>query len=1004
MRTRLVVRAAVLVAAAVATAGRAESVAPMDTMPRTGLVLYVGNDAALPAELAATGRYIVNQLADADRAGALRQGTRTANVSGRVVVEAMNAAALRALPDQFIDVLLDERGAIGAEDVTRIMNVGGRVLTKKGGTWQLGKYTPAAGLDDWSHKWHSPTGNVLSRDEKAGPPVTVQWVAGPALADGAMSGKHPVIADGLHAVVDNVDGAVPVRSAGSGLARARISANLTPTAEIVLSDGQIFCRPQPASVSRRSLREAGELLAFNAHTGEVATKFADAPTGAPTNLKDAPSFPVTLVMADHIVSCARHELAALDRKTGKALWKKSLEDGQWYSPIVAENLVVVCELPLDKPARRGRIDLAGSVRRIVAFDLTTGAEKWSFDDPLKHKGRELPNPAAALMPISYGEGNILLQSSFYQCRAPDAMIAVLDAQTGKERWRYAMPEGVDVKNKWSATDSASRIIIRDGKLIYVGGHSQGTVVIFDADSGRILGEPKRPKGRIAFNGECSGSLASTKWLVMSSVVWWDKEINATIIPAARSACGTGTFPAQGMAFVNPTGCDCTSYTRGYLGLNTTPLKNAVDDAKRLTRGAAAPAAREMKGWTSFLGSPQRLGYIAAALPEQLAVKHTVALAPVIAGPLLDDMMRDEYWGGAVTGATMAEGKAFVGLPDAHAIAAVDLATGKVAWQTVIGGPMDGPPTLYAGLAIVGSQDGSIYALNASTGEIVWRFNAAPHERRAMLQGRLASAFPVPASVLVLNDTVLATAGYHTYLGGIHSWALDPRTGTEKGRAQLVGDASPTQTKVVLNDMLVATHDNKNATIFRNTMIGLDGKFVDAGPIRGPLNVGGTQRAAAFDRRVAMVRFPHGTNRGGSTHGWGNLMQVAGISGYRVVTDGNRIYRLNEVPTPRVVPDRTIALEAYAMDATRQSDPLWKMSNKDLDIREAYTSMLKAGDRIYLGGGTRDGKTGFVQVISAEGKLLQTIELPAQVSASGLAAADGTLVASCVDGSIVVLSK
>ncbi len=57
----------------------------------------------------------------------------------------------------------------------------------------------------------------------------------------------------------------------------------------------------------------------------------------------------------------------------------------------------------------------------------------------------------------------------------------------------------------------------------------------------------------------------------------------------------------------------------------------------------------------------------------------------------------------------------------------------------------------------------------------------------------------------------------------------------------------------------------------------------------------------------------------------------------------------------------------------------------------------------LGGGKRDGSEGFVQIASAaDGKLLQEIALPALVTECGFAAAQGRLIISCEDGTVVCL--
>jgi hypothetical protein len=68
-------------------------------------------------------------------------------------------------------------------------------------------------------------------------------------------------------------------------------------------------------------------------------------------------------------------------------------------------------------------------------------------------------------------------------------------------------------------------------------------------------------------------------------------------------------------------------------------------------------------------------------------------------------------------------------------------------------------------------------------------------------------------------------------------------------------------------------------------------------------------------------------------------------------------------------------------------------------------LIRAGDRLYLGGGQRDGSAGFVQVLdAASGKLLAEHALPSRVVECGLAAAGGRLFVTCEDGTVACLGK
>jgi outer membrane protein assembly factor BamB len=988
--------------------------------PPTGLVILAGEDATTAAALARTGRYLVHHLVAPDRVDALRQAALESGVAGRVVVDALPSGGRLPHGARFADAVVADPAAarIDEAELNRVLNIGGKLILKRGGAWQAADRASEDGLDEWTHKWHGPSGQVLSLDRKAGPPTAVQWAAGPAQADSSTPGKHAVVGSGAFAAVDNVGGAVQVRSSGSGLLRWRGDFSLPTLADLVIDKDRLFCRPSEEKGARNPA-ESGPLAAFDLATGKPAFAYVEAPRAVPRpGGKGRASFPGTLALGDRLVAAAESDLAVLDRGSGKRLWSRKLDKGSWFSPVVLDQAVFAVECAPDAPSNRGRIDHAAGASAVCAFALADGNPQWRAENVLGPAPKDGASGAARaeLLPLVAAEGLIFLHASSYQCAKPGAFIAALDARTGAQLWRFELPEGPGTdkqKRFWSSTDSSSRLICRAGTLYYLGGHKLGGVAAFEARTGKVVKEFQRRPPGVAHYGECTGSIGTVNWLVTSSVTWWDRELKPVEQPAARSSCGTPVFPAQGMVFANPTGCDCTQYARGYLGLRCDPLPEPVADAARLACGPAQAPAQppdDPAAWPTFLGTPQRSGVTPRALPDKLVERWRVAAAPpAVPGPIADDRRRDEYWNGLLTAPVAAHGKVVVGLSDAGAVAALDAADGKLLWRVPLGGPMDSPPTIYKGLCLVGTQDGWIHALRLDDGRCVWRFFAAPSALPAVLHGRLASAFPVPGAVLILGDTLLAAAGYHSYLGGIHAWALDPLTGQVRGRSVLAGGERPTQNTMVLNDVLCASMDGKSAWIFRSYSIGSDAKPVPPPPrAAGSLHPASTALAACIDRRAAVMRFTS-EGRGGSTHGWGNPMNSGDVNAFRLARDGETIFGLhdprdrdNQFRTGPHVSKAPILLAQRAA-AKRSDPPIWGRATADLGFRESYSALIKAGDRLYLGGGKRDGSAGFVQVVAAaDGKLFQEIELPALVAPCGLAAAGGRLFVSTIDGQLACL--
>ena len=127
--------------------------------------------------------------------------------------------------------------------------------------------------------------------------------------------------------------------------------------------------------------------------------------------------------------------------------------------------------------------------------------------------------------------------------------------------------------------------------------------------------------------------------------------------------------------------------------------------------------------------------------------------------------------------------------------ALDAASGKRAWSFAAGGRVDSPPTVWQGRVLFGSADGWVYCVRASDGALVWRFRAAPVDRRLVAYGQVESVWPVHGSVLVRDGVVYCVAGRAMWLdGGLRLLRLDARTGRKLS-------------ETVLDDKYPGTQDN-----------------------------------------------------------------------------------------------------------------------------------------------------------------------------------------------------
>ena len=972
-------------------------------LPPTGFIVRTGSDdLALSAELAVTGRFTVLQYVTPEKVDALRTEALRLSVHGIVVIRPLPANGKTDLPSRFADIVLAEKPLLPDSELQRILNVEGKLLTPNGTSFTATPRKPEPGIDGWTHKWYGPTGNCVSQDSKSAPPQTIQWQAGPA----STNGSYPAIDEGVFAVIDDAAGELHVRSAGNGILRFALPTKMNVNADLVINAGEILARPNEGLTTARGAPETGPLTAYKIADGSKTRTFNDAPTLPKAAGKDRPGIPCTLATPTHLIVSAGPDLAVLDRATGKRLWSAKLAEGlTWFSPRLLDGTLVAIECKVG--ANRGRIDGTSDVAAITAFDFADGKTLWRSEKLFQpNVPTGLPQYALKMNSLTLAAGKVFLYVSSYQANNPNGFLAALDLKTGSQTWRYAMPEG-DVKPRWAATDSASYIFFRDQKLYYVGGHGWGGIATFNPETGKLATDFQRgPVNYFAYAGECSMSRATVNYFIKASTTWFDQELKPTIRPASRSHCGMGTFPAQGMSFVTPAACDCTSYSRAYQGFNSELVPAPVEDSARLLSGPASlpTTPQDSPSWSTFLANPQRNPVLPGALPDKLQLLRTVTITKPTPGPLLSDRASSDYWVGAITAPTINGTTAFVALPDAHALAAVDLASGKVKWTTPLGGPVDSPPTLYRGLAIAGSQDGRIYALRQDTGEIVWSFLAAPSARSAMLNGRLASAFPAPGSVTIAGDKLLVTAGYHSYLGGIYTWTLDPLTGKILNKSSTVGTDTKDSANNILNDNLTANAASTRFWVSDTLQLDTDGKPITVTG-RNPQVSPSDRPTIRFERRSPIMTFTTPNGRGGATHGWPAPARASGTVGYRVLEDGPLTYELLDPSEGRASSGKVLGCTKITADAKARGEPVWTIAREQVKNWSALNSLIKVGNTLYVGGGSRDTSTGFLAIVNAaDGKILQTIELPARTSSSGLAANANTLVVSLTNGQLLIFGN
>lgn len=127
---------------------------------------------------------------------------------------------------------------------------------------------------------------------------------------------------------------------------------------------------------------------------------------------------------------------------------------------------------------------------------------------------------------------------------------------------------------------------------------------------------------------------------------------------------------------------------------------------------------------------------------------------------------------------VANGTVFVGSDD-HFLHAIDAATGAERWKFATGGNIRSTPAVWDGRVYFLSLDGDLYAVDAATGKQDWKFATEGESRLTMrgLYGLEPALEPIPDPWdFLLSSPTVANGRIYFGSGDHHIYALDARTG------------------------------------------------------------------------------------------------------------------------------------------------------------------------------------------------------------------------------------
>lgn len=168
----------------------------------------------------------------------------------------------------------------------------------------------------------------------------------------------------------------------------------------------------------------------------------------------------------------------------------------------------------------------------------------------------------------------------------------------------------------------------------------------------------------------------------------------------------------------------------------------------------------------------------ASTPEQLAdklylqwqIKYSPR-TPVWDDPLNQNLMQFDR----IFEPIVADNKIFLGFNDQDKVIALDINSGKELWHYYADGPVRLPLASNKGNIYFTSDDGYCYCLNADNGSLVWKLSLAPASNKLLGNKRLISMWPARGGI-VIKDNIIYTAASIFPMMGTFIYAINADTG------------------------------------------------------------------------------------------------------------------------------------------------------------------------------------------------------------------------------------
>ncbi|NQU22798.1 MAG: PQQ-binding-like beta-propeller repeat protein [Candidatus Nealsonbacteria bacterium] len=1010
-----------------------------------GLVVVIGCDnPALLAQLRPGNSHLVHGLdRDSAKVADARRYLQEKGLYGPVTVARWKGSQLPYV-DGLVNMIVvtGDTGPISRDEMIRVLAAGGVVADARNEKIEITRKPWPVELDEWTHDRHDASNHAVSSDTVVGPPRGLRWTCGPAYA---VSHEHfagvsaMVTAGGrvFYIIDEGPISSVYLPLRWKLVARDAFSGVLLWKRPITNWESRLRgFRSGPPEIGRRIVA-TGDRVYVSLGYGEPVTVL-DAPTGkqlatlAGTDgaRELALAGDVLYVLADDMTADEhRQRNAEIDRvwptleiwyrfprkplpmygtqrivairtRSGELLWKRQFKaPGEVMPTTMAVDDARVC---------------VQTVSHLVCLDASDGKELWRSERPVARSRLSWSTPTLVIhdgvvlsvdrtasdnadqSPPARGSKWIISSGGFEQRQPAELVTFSLD--DGKELWRAPYSENYNVP-----TD----IFVIDG-VVWVGNLRAGSDPGFtegrDLKSGKVTATI--PAQKAWGHHRCYRNKATVRWLMVGrgGIQFIDPRSGSVNGNSwVRGTCQYGTMPANGLIYAPQHSCACQPEEL-LTGMNAlAPRSSAGEGPPPLEKGPAYDEIANLRpgssqtAWPTYRCDGRRSGYQDLPAPREPGVAWTRRLKTPITAPVT------------------ADGIVVVAETDRHALHALSTTDGRPAWTFVADGRIDSPPTLSGGLCLFGTRGGFVYCLRASDGALVWRFRAAPQDRRLFAYEQLESVWPVHGSVLVddkpSGGVVYFAAGRSARVdGGIRLYALDVTTGEVLHKADVNMMAGAQGARIIRQSVLPDVLSVEKNTIWMRGL-GVDKNLAPVEDLPHLFAPSGLLDDTWWHRTYWI----YGTAIGGGYTHWplvgnvvpaGRLLALDGgplIYGYgrmayqagkgHVRADMAADYRLfGEVLQPKPA-------TANRKRRIQWATPLPFVARSIVLTRDA---LLIAGGKSPIETAERHSPGTFWIASREDGSKRTACELPAPPVLDGMALTDAGVFISTIDGSVVCL--